>query len=490
MSSRSDLFRSLLHEQVLVADGAMGTMLQAADPTLDDFDGHEGCNEVLNVTRPDIVRSVHEEYLAVGVDAIETNTFGANLANLGEYGISDRIHELAKAGAQVAREAADAWATERPPALRARVDGPGHQAAVARARRRSPRCATPTRSRPRACVAGGVDAVLIETSQDLLQAKAAVIGTRRALQDAGADVPVLVQVTVETTGTMLLGTEIARRPGRAGAAGHRRDRPELRHRAERDERAPAPPGPARPHPGHRACPTPACRSSSRDGAYYPLTPGRARRARTTQFTREFGLGARRRLLRHHARAPAPGGGRASAAVPVAPRRPRPEPGVASLYQHVPFRQDTAYLSIGERTNANGSKAFREAMLAERWDDCVEIARAQTRDGAHLLDVCVDYVGRDGVADMQAVVGRLATASTLPLVIDSTEPAVIEAGLELHRRPRGRQLGELRGRRRAGHAGSRASCRWCASTARPSSRSPSTSRARPARATTRSPSPAG
>ena len=112
------------------------------------------------------------------------------------------------------------------------------------------------------------------------------------------------------------------------------------------------------------------------------------------------------------------------------RRPRPEPGVASLYQHVPFRQDTAYLSIGERTNANGSKAFREAMLAEHWDECVDIARSQTRDGAHLLDVCVDYVGRDGVADAAAIVSRLATASTLPLVLDSTEPAVLQAGLEL------------------------------------------------------------
>ncbi len=116
--------------------------------------------------------------------------------------------------------------------------------------------------------------------------------------------------------------------------------------------------------------------------------------------------------------------------PVARRRPRPEPGVASLYQHVPFRQDTSFLAIGERTNANGSKAFREALVAGRYDDCVEIARAQTRDGAHLLDVCVDYVGRDGAADMAEVAGRLATAATLPLVLDSTEPEVIRAGLEL------------------------------------------------------------
>ena len=112
------------------------------------------------------------------------------------------------------------------------------------------------------------------------------------------------------------------------------------------------------------------------------------------------------------------------------RKPRPEPGAASLYVSVPFRQDTAYLSIGERTNANGSRAFRDAMLEERWDRCVEIAREQTRDGAHLLDLCIDYVGRDGVADMRELAGRLATASTLPVVLDSTEPPVLEAGLEL------------------------------------------------------------
>src|SRR6202040_78908 len=104
--------------------------------------------------------------------------------------------------------------------------------------------------------------------------------------------------------------------------------------------------------------------------------------------------------------------------PVAARKPRPEPGVASLYAHVPFRQDTAFLSIGERTNANGSKAFRDALLEGRYEDCVESARPRPGDGAHLLDVCVDYVGRDGAADMRAVVSRLATAATLPLVLDS------------------------------------------------------------------------
>ena len=165
-----------------------------------------------------------------------------------------------------------------------------------------------------------------------------------------------------------------------------------------------------------------------DGARYPLTPAQLADAHD-RFTREFGLslvgGCCGTTPEHTAALADRLAGRQ-----VASRKPRPEPGVASLYQHVPFRQDTAFLSIGERTNANGSKAFRDAMLEGRYEDCVQIARAQTRDGAHLLDVCVDYVGRDGAADMRDVVGRLATAATLPLVLDSTEPAVIEAGLEL------------------------------------------------------------
>ena len=165
-----------------------------------------------------------------------------------------------------------------------------------------------------------------------------------------------------------------------------------------------------------------------EGARYPLSPAQLADAHA-MFTEQFGLalvgGCCGTTPEHLAAVVERLAGR-----PVAPRRPRPEPGVASLYQHVPFRQDTSFLAIGERTNANGSKAFREALIAGRYDDCVEIARAQTRDGAHLLDLCVDYVGRDGPADMAEVAGRLATAATLPLVIDSTEPEVIQTGLEL------------------------------------------------------------
>ncbi|MEZ5116683.1 MAG: methionine synthase [Candidatus Nanopelagicales bacterium] len=415
-----------LRQRVVVADGAMGTMLQAADLTLDDFEGHEGCNEILNVTRPDVVAGVHEAYLAVGVDCVETNTFGANLANLGEYGISSRIFELAEAGARVAHEVTRAWSTPDRPRWVLGSVGPGTKLPtlghVTYAELRDA-----YEQQVAGMVSGGVDGILIETAQDLLQAKAAIIGARRALARAGVSLPVLAQVTVETTGTMLLGSEIgaaltALEPlgidviGLNCATGPTEMSEHLRHLSRHGRIS-------------LSCmPNAGLPVLTADGAHYPLTPDELAAAHDT-FTREYGLGLVGGCCGttpEHLRAVVERvGGRE-----VAPRRPRPEPGAASLYQSVPFRQDTAYLSIGERTNANGSKAFREAMLAGRWDDCVEIARDQIRDGAHLLDLCVDYVGRDGVADMREIAGRLATASTLPLVLDSTEPEVLQAGLEM------------------------------------------------------------
>ena len=418
--------REALARRVVVADGAMGTMLQAADPTLDDFQGHEGCNEILNITRPELVRSVHDAYFAVGVDCVETNTFGANLANLAEYGIEDRIFELAEAGAAVARGVADDWSTPGHPRWVIGSVGPGTKlpslghAPYARLR-------DAFETQVRGMVAGGADAVLIETSQDLLQTKAAIVGARRALRATGSEIPVFAQVTVETTGTMLLGTEIgaaltALAPlgidliGLNCATGPAEMSEHLRTLA-------------RTSPIGLSCmPNAGLPVLTADGAHYPLSPGELADAHDT-FTREFGLslvGGCCGTTPDHLKAVVDRvRGR-----DLASRTPRLEAAASSLYQAVPFRQDTSYLSIGERTNANGSKVFREAMLEERWDDCVEIARDQIRDGAHLLDLCVDYVGRDGVADMRQLAARLATASTLPIVLDSTEPPVLEAGLEM------------------------------------------------------------
>ncbi len=426
MPANPTALRLAWRERVLVADGAMGTMLQASSATLEDFVGFEGCNEILNVTRPDVVRGVHDAYFAVGVDLVETNTFGANWANLGEYGISHRIGELAEAGARLARESADAWSTvERPRFVLGSV-GPGTKLPtlghITFAKLRDA-----YQEQVEGLIAGGADAVLVETAQDLLQAKAALIGARRALTTAGADLPLLVSVTIETNGTMLLGTEIgaaltALEPlgiemiGLNCATGPAEMSEHLRHLAQRASI------------DILCMPNAGLPQLSADGAWYPLTPIELADAHE-RFVRDYGLalvGGCCGTTPEHLRQVVDRVGGS----PLTVRASVPEPGVASLYQPITFRQDTSYLSIGERTNANGSKAFRDAMLAEQWEECLDIARAQIRDGAHILDLCTDYVGRDGVADMRELAGRLATVSTLPIMLDSTEPPVIEAGLEM------------------------------------------------------------
>ncbi|MEJ7774496.1 MAG: methionine synthase [Nocardioidaceae bacterium] len=427
MPAQSESLRRALAERVVVADGAMGTMLQQHDLTLDDFDGLDGCNEILNVTRPDVVREIHDAYLDAGADCVSTNTFGANLANLGEYDIQGRIYELAHAGALIARVSADAWSRPDAPRWVLGSVGPGTKLPtlghVGFATLRDA-----YDDQVRGMLDGGIDAVLVETSQDLLQAKAAVIGARRAVARAGGPepVPLIVDVTVETTGTMLLGSEIGAalttlEPlgidliGLNCATGPTEMSEHLRYLSRHAQVAVS------------CMPNAGLPQLTSDGAYYPLTPKELADAHET-FVREFGLalvGGCCGTTPEHIRQLADRvRGR-----DLARRKPRTEPGASSLYQHVPFRQDTSYLSIGERTNANGSRAFRDAMLAESWDDCLEIVRAQIRDGAHLLDLNVDYVGRDGVADMRAMATRLATSSTLPIMLDSTEPELVEAGLE-------------------------------------------------------------
>ncbi|MGA5028229.1 methionine synthase [Streptomyces griseoincarnatus] len=426
MTTGAETLREALATRVVVADGAMGTMLQSHDPSMEDFQQLEGCNEVLNATRPDIVRSVHDAYLATGVDCVETNTFGANHTALAEYDIADRAHELSEAGARIARQAADA-ATRR--------TGQRHWVLGSM----GPGTKLPTlghidyatvrdgfQANAEGLLTGGADALLVETTQDLLQTKAAVLGARRAMDTLGTDVPLLVSMAFETTGTMLLGSEIgaaltALEPlgidmiGLNCSTGPAEMTEHLRHLA-RHSRIPL-----------LCMPNAGLPVLTKDGAHFPLGPEGLADAQET-FVREYGVclvggccGTTPEHLRRLVE-------RVRGLTP-AERAPRPEPGAASLYQSVPFRQDTSYLAIGERTNANGSKKFREAMLEGRWDDCVEMAREQIREGAHLLDLCVDYVGRDGVADMEELAGRFATASTLPVVLDSTEVDVIRAGLE-------------------------------------------------------------
>lgn len=423
--ARADALRQAFATRVVVADGAMGTMLQAQDPSLEDFQDLEGCNEILNITRPDIVRSVHEEYFAAGVDCVETNTFGTNLAALGEYDIPERIFELAEAGARLAREVADGFATPDRPRWVLGSVGPGTKLpTLGHAPYALLRDAY--QENVAGLIAGGADAILVETTQDLLQTKASVVGARRALTAAGLSLPLICSVTVETTGTMLLGSEIgaaltALEPlgidmiGLNCATGPAEMSEHLRYLARHARTQVS------------CMPNAGLPVLGKDGAHYPLSPEELADAHET-FVREYGLslvGGCCGTTPEHLRQVV----ERVRGLDLSPRSPRPEPGAASLYQTVPFRQDTSYLAIGERTNANGSKKFREAMLEGRWDDCVEMARDQIREGAHLLDLCVDYVGRDGAADMAEIAGRFATASTLPIVLDSTEVPVLRAGLE-------------------------------------------------------------
>ena len=419
------LLRTTLAQRVVVADGAMGTMLQAANPTLEDFQNHEGCNEILNVSRPDIVRSVHNEYLAAGVDAVETNTFGANWSNLADYGIEDRIYELAFAGGKIARDAADSFSTEDKPRFVLGSLGPGTKLpSLGHTTYENLKVAYYTAAK--GLSDSGCDALLVETSQDLLQVKAAVNGCRQAINEANRDIMLIAQVTVETTGTMLLGSEIGAalntlEPmgidliGLNCATGPTEMSEHLRYLSKNAKIAIS------------VMPNAGLPVLGANGASYPLGPQELATA-LEAFVDDYGIslvGGCCGTTPAHLEAVV----QQVSGKKVHGRTPQLDPGASSLYQYVPFRQDKTYLAIGERTNANGSRAFRDALLAEDWEKCVEIARDQIRDGAHMLDLSVDYVGRDGVKDMRELASRFATATTLPIVLDSTEPAVIKAGLE-------------------------------------------------------------
>ncbi|HEX9969323.1 MAG TPA: methionine synthase, partial [Acidimicrobiales bacterium] len=411
-----------VRERVVVFDGATGTNLQLRNLTADDFGGPslEGCNEVLVETRPDVIADLHRSFFEVGVDVVETDTFGAFSIVLAEYGLQDKAHELNVAAARIAKEVAsgyDGWV--------AGSIGPGTkfpslgQIPFATLR-------DSYEEQARALLEGGVDLFIIETVFDLLQAKAAIVACRRAMAAVGRTVPLQVQVTMELTGRMLPGTEIgaaltaldAMRPDVVGlncATGPQEMSEHLRYLSQH-ARTPI------------SCLPNAGLPSVVDGKmHYDLTPeGLA--DYHARFVTEFGVsvvGGCCGTTPEHLRQVVE---RCRDLAPLA-RSSQFEPGVASIYSHVPYDQAPSFLVVGERTNANGSKKFREAMLADDWETCVVMAREQVKEGSHVLDVCVDYTGEDGVDDMNEVASRFATQATVPLMLDSTEPPVIEAGLQ-------------------------------------------------------------
>ena len=427
-------YLDLVRERVVVYDGAFGTYVQSIDElTPDDFaldggngDDFEGCNEVLAVTRPDIIRGLHENYFTAGCDATETATFGAFAVPLAEYGIADRAHEINVAAARLAKEVASDFATDGAPRFVAGSIGPGTKMpTLGHITYRALRDAYEVQAA--GLLEGGVDLFLIETQNDLLTSKAAINGCRRAMTRAGRRVPLQVQVTIELTGTMLPGTEIGAALatldpmdidviGLNCATGPGEMSEHLRYLTQH-ARMPV-----------SALPNAGLPSVVDGRMHYDLTPEELLDAQR-RFITEFGVRVvggccgtnadHIRLLADHCKDLAP-----------AVREADHQPGAASIYSFTPIEQDASVLLVGERTNANGSKAFREAMIDGDWDLTVKMLKDQIAGGAHVIDVCVDYVGRDGTVDMAEVASRFATQSTAPLMIDSTEPDVVETALEL------------------------------------------------------------
>jgi 5-methyltetrahydrofolate--homocysteine methyltransferase len=413
-----------VHDSVVVFDGATGTNLQVLGLGEDDFGGPflEGCNEMLCVTRPEVVAQLHRSFFEVGCQVVETNSFGSLPWVLAEYGVAGRARELALAAASIARDVADGYG---PGHFVAGSLGPGTkiaslgQISFVEMRDGYQQAAS-------GLIAGGADLIVVETVQDLLQAKAAVIGSRRAMADAGRQVPLQVQVTIETTGRMLMGSEIgaalttvdALRPDVIGlncATGPAEMGEHLRYLSAHS-RVPL-----------SCLPNAGLPSVVEGKMHYDLTPDQLAEHHR-RFVTELGVsvvGGCCGTTPAHLKAVV----EALAGTGPARRQPVFEPGCASLYSHVPYDQAPSVLNVGERTNANGSKRFRDAMLAQDWDTCTELAKEAVRSGSHIIDVCVDYTGADGVADMTEVASRFATQATLPLMVDSTEAPVVEQALQ-------------------------------------------------------------
>ncbi len=423
--SMPNVFRRQLRERVLIFDGAMGTSIQDRGLSLDDFDGKEGCNEILVLSRPQVIREIHASFLAVGCDAVETNTFGASRLVLGEYGLAEQAYEINRVAARLAREVAADFSTRELPRFVIGAIGPGTRLPSLGQIGFDELLAMYT-EQARGLLDGGADVLLVETCQDLLQAKAALIGCQDAMRATGASCPLMVQVTLEPTGTMLLGTELGAALTALDAydvdaiglncATGPQEMMEHVHFLNRHSRK-----------AISCLPNAGLPHMEGGRARYVLTPDELA-DHHRHFVEQHGVnivGGCCGTTPAHLRRVVEVVGRR----PPAPRTPEHIPAASSLYVSVPFRQDRSILIVGERTNANGSKQFRERLLAGDADGMVAVARDQVKEGAHVLDVCVDYVGRDGAADMGDLVGRLAAQCTIPLVIDSTEPPVIEAALK-------------------------------------------------------------
>lgn len=418
-------FFSALRERIIVFDGAMGTNIQNKGLTPDDFHGLDGCNEYLVVSRPDVIASIHASFFEVGCDVVETNSFGSTSIVLAEYDIAERAYELNLKAAQLAKNvAADFSTAERPRWVAGSIGPTTKLPSLGHISFREMKAAYDVQVR--GLLDGGADILLIETCQDLLQTKAALLAVFDCFAELRRRVPVMVQVTIETTGTMLLGTEIgaaltAIQPfaidvfGMNCATGPQQMTDNVRYLCQNS-----------PFPVS-VLPNAGIPENIGGRAVYRETP-ESFAAALQHFARDFGVsivGGCCGTTPEHLRAVV------DAVRGITPKERHVEwtPAASSLYIQQPYRQENSFLIIGERLNASGSKKCRDLLNAEDWDGLISLAREQAREGAHVLDVNVDYVGRDGVRDMRELASRLVTGVQLPLMFDSTDWQKMEAGLE-------------------------------------------------------------
>jgi len=424
-------FLDRLKQHVLLCDGGTGTLIQAQDWDVEkDFLGLENCSEVLNLTRPDFVESVHRAYFDAGADCVETNTFGANQVVLAEFDLTPRTYEINHCAAQIARRLADAFSTSEQPRYVLGSMGPGTKLASL-GHIGHDELEASYAEQARGLLDGGIDCFLLETNQDLLTLKAAVNGCKVARREKNReDVPIFAQVTIETTGAMLVGSDIA-------AAAVALDALDVDGMGVNCATGPAEMAEhvqwLGEHWRHGISVMPnAGMPMLVDGqTEYPLLPQELADWHR-RFIEEDGVnlvgGCCGTTPEHIRTVRAMLDARASCA--PQPRQPQWEPSVSSLYSAVALRQENAVFAIGERANANGSKKFRDLLNQENWDALAAIGRDQVKEGSHALDVCVAYVGRPEAADMTEVIARYRGQVAVPLMIDSTEVAVIDTALKL------------------------------------------------------------
>jgi 5-methyltetrahydrofolate--homocysteine methyltransferase len=425
-----------LDRRVIVFDGAMGSTLQSIALDVErDYLGRENCVDLLVKTRPELIQSIHEGFLAAGADCVETDTFGANKLVFAEFDqeLVGWTREINRQAAEVARAACEKFSTPDKPRFVVGSIGPGTKL-ITLGQTAWETMLDSYAEQARGLLDGGADAFVIETCQDLLQVKCAVNACLDALAERGKtpqDIPIFVSVTIETSGTMLLGTEIAAAVNALS----------MFPIASLGLNCATGPTEMAEHIAYLSKHWPTDRSISvipnaglpvlvEGRTEFPLKP-RPFVEQLTRFVAEFGVNI-------------VGGccgttvGHIEELVKAMEGRAKPQaagegssngPGCSSLYQFVEFRQDTSFLIVAERTNSNGSRKFRRLLENDDWDGLVSMAREEVKDGSHLLDVCVDYVGRDGVRDMTEIVSRYVRQVNVPLMLDSTEPAVLEAGLK-------------------------------------------------------------